>query len=62
MKAPNRKTGLLCLLIFLLALVGAFVPLGHVPHAGAALGLINVYHEWLLIGGYALLLLAVFIL
>jgi len=62
MKAPSRKTGLLCLLIFILALVGVFVPLGHVPYAGAALGLINVHHEWLLIGGYALLLLAVYIL
>lgn len=62
MKAPNRKTGLLCLLIFILALIGIFVPLGHVPYIGAALGLINVYHEWLLIVGYTLLLLAVYIL
>jgi len=62
MKAPSRKTGLLCLLIFVLALIGVFVPLGHLPYAGAALGLVNHYHEWLLIAGYALLLLAVYIL
>ena len=62
MKAPSRKTGLLCLAIFVLALVGVFVPLGHLPYVGAALGLVNRYHEWLLIAGYALLLLAVYIL
>jgi len=62
MKAPSRKTGLLCLVIFVLALIGVFVPLGHLPYAGAALGLVNHYHEWLLISGYALLLLAVYIL
>lgn len=62
MKAPNRKIGLLCLLVFILALIGVFVPLAHVPYAGAALGYINLYHEWLLIAGYALLLLAVYIL
>ena len=49
-------------MIFVLALVGIFVPLGHVPYAGAALSLLNQYHEWLLIAGYALLLLAVYIL
>ena len=62
MKAPNRKTALLCLLIFFLALIGMFVPLGHVPYAGDALGLVNTHHEWLLIAGYALLLLSVYIL
>jgi lipoprotein signal peptidase len=62
MKAPSRKTGLLCLVIFVLALIGAFVPLGHLPYVGAAFGLVNHYHEWLLIAGYALLLLAVYIL
>jgi hypothetical protein len=62
MKTPSRKTGLLCLVIFVLALIGMFVPLGHLPHVGAVLGLVNHYHEWLLIAGYALLLLAVYIL
>ena len=62
MKAPSRKTGLLCLVIFVLALIGMFVPLGHLPYVGSALGLVNHYHEWLLIAGYALLLLAVYIL
>jgi len=48
--------------MFVLALIGMFVPLGHLPYVGTALGLVNHYHEWLLIAGYALLLLAVFIL
>ena len=62
MKAPSRKTGLFCLAIFVLGLFGMFVPLGHLPYVGAALGLVNHYHEWLLIAGYGLLLLAVYIL
>jgi hypothetical protein len=62
MKAPSRKTGLLCVVIFVLALIGAFVPLGHLPYVGAILAQVNHYHEWLLVAGYALLLLAVYIL
>lgn len=62
MKAPSRKTGLLCLVIFIVALIGVFVPLGHLPYVGAALALANRYHEGLFIAGYALLLLAVYIL
>jgi hypothetical protein len=62
MKTPSRKTGLLCLVIFVLALLGMFVPLGHLPYGGSVLGLVNRYHEWLLIAGYGLLLLSVYIL
>lgn len=62
MKAPSRKTGLLCLMIFVLALLGLFVPLGHIPYVGKMLGLVNRFHEWLLIAGYGLLLAAVYIL
>ncbi len=62
MKAPSRKAGLLCLVIFVVGLLGVFVPLGHVPYAGSVLGLVNQYHEWLLIAGYGLLLAAVYIL
>ena len=62
LKAPSRKTGLLCLAIFVIALLGLFVPLGHLPYVGDGLVLVNRYHEWLLIAGYALLLLAVYIL
>jgi hypothetical protein len=61
MKTPSRKSGLLCLAIFFLALIGMFVPLGHLPYVGAALALVNHYHEWLLIAGYSLLLLSVYI-
>ena len=49
-------------MIFILALIGLFVPLGHLPYVGAAFGLISEYRELLLIVGYALLLLAVYIL
>ena len=62
MKAPSRKTGLLCLLIFTIALLGVFVPMGQVPYVGAGLALVNQYHEWLFIAGYALLLVAVYVL
>ena len=62
MKAPSRKTSLLCLAIFVLGMVGAFVPMGHVPYVGPSLTVVNHYHEWLLMSGYALLLLATFIL
>jgi hypothetical protein len=48
--------------VFLVALIGIFVPLGHLPYVGAALAVVNRYHEWFLVAGYALLLLAVYIL
>jgi hypothetical protein len=62
MKAASRKTALLCLVIFTLAMTGMFVPLGHVPYPGSLLSLINHHYEWLLLAGYGLLLLAVYIL
>jgi len=62
LKAPSRKTGLLCLVVFVIAMVGTFVPMGHLPYVGRGLALVNHDHEWLLISGYALLLLATFIL
>lgn len=43
-------------------MIGAFVPLGHVPYVGSGLTLVNHHYEWLLMSGYALLLLAVYIL
>jgi hypothetical protein len=48
-------------MVFIVALIGAFVPLGHLPYVGGVSGLVNRYHEWLLIAGYALLLLAVYV-
>jgi hypothetical protein len=62
LKAPSRKTGLLCLVVFVIAMVGAFVPLGHLPYVGSWLSLVNHHYQWLLMSGYALLLLAVYIL
>jgi hypothetical protein len=62
LKAPSRKTGLLCLILFVIAMLGAFVPMGHLPYVGPGLTLVNRYYEWLLMSGYALLLLATFML
>ena len=62
MKAPSGKTGVVCLVVFIIAMIGAFVPMGHVPYIGSGLTLVNHYHEWLLMSGYALLLLAIYIL
>ncbi len=60
--APSRNTALICLLLFVLGLVGHFIPLGHVAYIGPALNVLNRIAVDLLIGGYGLLLLGVYIL
>ncbi|MDH4133359.1 MAG: hypothetical protein OEV31_01085, partial [Gammaproteobacteria bacterium] len=60
--APSRKAAFLSLLIFAIALVGIFIPLGHIAHVGQFLKYINHMAVYLLIGGYGLLLTAVYIL
>lgn len=60
--SPSRKTALLCLILFILGLIGYFIPLGHVAYVGAMLHWLNHLAVYLLIGGYGLLLLAVYIL
>jgi hypothetical protein len=62
MKAPSRKAGLLCLLLFVLGVIGYFIPLGAVPYAGPVLNILNQVDVYLLVFGYGLLLLAVFVL
>jgi len=62
MKAPSRKAGIVCLLLFIVGIVGYFVPLGGVPHAGGLLAYVNQFAAWLLMFGYGLLLLAVYVL
>lgn len=62
MKAPSRKAGLLCLLLFVLGVIGYIVPLGGVPYAGPVLNILNQVDVYLLIFGYGLLLLAVYVL
>lgn len=59
---PSRNAGLICLLLFVLGLVGYFVPLGHLPYVGSILGVLNQIDVYLLMVGYALLLLAVYVL
>lgn len=59
---PSRNTALLCLFVFILGLIGVFVPLGHIQHIGPYIKFINHIAVYLLIGGYGLLLAAVYIL
>jgi hypothetical protein len=61
-KAPSRKAGIFCLLVFVLAVVGHFVPLSGVPFIGPALAYVNHYSYYVMMFGYGLLLLAVYIL
>ena len=60
--APSRNAGLICILLFVLGTIGYFVPLRHVAYVGPLLALLNHAAVYLLIGGYALLLLAVYVL
>mgnify|MGYP001275826347 CR=1 FL=1 len=62
MKTPSRGAGLLCLLIFVRGVVGHFVPLSGIPVAGPVLALINRYSDEVLMFGYGLMLLAVYVL
>jgi hypothetical protein len=60
--APSRNTTLICLIVFFLGLIGEFVPLAHIHYIGQYLKFINHIAVYLLIGGYGLLLAAVYIL
>ena len=62
MKAPSRNAGFICLVLFILGMIGFFVPLGHLPYVGPVLGLLNRIDIYLLMTGYALLLLTVYVL
>jgi hypothetical protein len=62
LKAPSRNAGRLCVLLFILGMVGFFMPLGHLPYVGPVLGVLNQIDVYLLMIGYALLLLAVYLL
>ncbi len=59
MKSPNRKTALICLILFIVGITGYFVPLHNIPIVGS---LVNNSAIYLLIGGYGLLLAAIYIL
>jgi len=59
---PSRRTALACLIVFVIALIGVFVPLGHIAYAGSFLKVINQFAVYLLIAGYGLLLAAIYIL
>ena len=59
---PSRNTALICLILFILGLIGMFVPLGHIHYIGPYIKFINHLAVYLLIGGYGLLLAAVYIL
>jgi len=59
---PSRNTALICLIIFVVGLIGLFVPLGQIHYIGPYIKFINHIAVYLLIGGYSLLLAAVYIL
>jgi hypothetical protein len=61
-RTPSRRTALLCLILFVIGLIGVFVPLGHIAAVGPYLKFVNHVAVYLLIAGYGLLLAAVYIL
>lgn len=61
MKAPSRNAGLVCLLLFVVGVIGFFVPLDRIPHAGPVLHILNEIDVYILMAGYGLLLLTVYI-
>ena len=61
MKAPSRNAGFFCLLLFIVGVVGFFVPLDRIPYAGPVLQIFNDIDVYILMAGYGLLLLTVFI-
>ena len=60
--APSKNTALICLLLFVLGLAGHFIPFDHIAYIGPILQIFNHIAVDLLIGGYGLLLLGVYIL
>lgn len=60
--SPSRNTALICLILFVLGLIGMYVPLSQIQYLGQYLKFINEIAVYLLIGGYGLLLAAVYIL
>jgi hypothetical protein len=61
MKAPSRNAGFICLLLFIVGVIGFFVPLGGIPFAGPVLQILNEIDVYILMVGYGLLLLTVYI-
>ena len=61
MKAPSRNAGFICLLLFIVGVIGFFVPLGRIPYAGPVLQILNEIDVYVLMAGYGLLLLTVYI-
>lgn len=59
---PSRRAAFISLLLFVIGLIGLFVPLGGIAVIGPFLAIINKLAVYLLIGGYGLLLAAVYIL
>jgi len=61
MKAPSRNAGFICLLLFIVGVIGFFVPLAGIPYAGPVLQILNEIDVYILMVGYGLLLLTVYI-
>lgn len=52
---------MICLLLFIVGVIGYFVPLGGIPYAGPVLQIFNQIDVYILMFGYGLLLLTVYI-
>jgi hypothetical protein len=61
MKAPSRNAGFICLLLFIVGVIGFFVPLDRIPYAGPVLHVLNEVAVYILMAGYGLLLFTVYI-
>jgi len=61
-RTPSRRAAMISLFLFIVALIGFFVPLGGIAVIGPYLKFLNHIAVYLLIGGYGLLLAAVYIL
>jgi len=61
MKAPSRNAGFICLILFIVGVISFFVPLGGIPYAGPILQILNEIDVYILMAGYGLLLLTVYI-
>ena len=60
--SPSHKTAFICLVVFIIGLIGLFVPLAQIQYIGPYLKFINQFAVYLLIGGYGLLLATIYIL
>lgn len=59
MKPPKKRTALICLILFVVGVIGYFIPLYEIPVIGSFINRVAVY---VLVAGYGLLLAAIYVL